>query len=77
MQWVRAEERNPGAYGEYRVRRRPGGRKVVEDRLLYNGDYWVTHGHGVCTSVVEWLEEEERHDDPGNHGEQGRHADGL
>ena len=56
--WVSLEKEKPPAYGEYNVRKRGRGRKIIEDRLLWNGAYFVTHGHGPCSSVEEWWDEE-------------------
>ncbi len=56
--WVRSEERQPASSGWYRVRRSVRSGQTEETMRYYNGGYWVTLSHGVCTSVLEWWEEE-------------------
>lgn len=56
--WVSGKERKPGSSGWYRVRRKVRSGQTEETLRYFNGDYWVTLSHGVCTSVLEWWEEQ-------------------
>lgn len=57
--WHKWPGENPPEYGEYTVIKRGRSRHLDYDRLLWNGGYWVTHGHGVCTSVDAWKEDKQ------------------
>lgn len=54
--WIKCSERQPSAYGRYKVRRRTRGRKIEEDEYLWNGSGWVTHGHSLSYAVEEWFD---------------------
>ena len=53
--WVKCEERQPAAYGKYRVR--IGTKGAERDGYLWNRAYWVTPGGSVANGVKEWVED--------------------
>ena len=53
--WVRCGERQPPAYGQYKVIKRKGGHYDY-GLYLWNGGYWVTPGNSITNAVEAWLE---------------------
>ena len=56
--WVLMREEAPPSwdYGLHEVIKLGRSRHLDYDKLLWNGAYWVTHGHGVCNSVEAWYD---------------------
>ena len=56
--WVGTEERQPAAYGRYRVICVQRGQRT-EDDYLWNGSYWVTPKGSPSKGVQSWWEQKE------------------
>ena len=55
--WVSCAERQPPAYGRYRIIRRGRSGHYDFDEYLWNGSGWVTHGNSLSQAVEAWMEQ--------------------
>lgn len=58
--YVSCAERQPPAYGYYKIIKRGRSHHYDYDEYLWNGSGWVTHGHSLSNAVEAWLDTESR-----------------